>query len=526
MVTAMAVLLATALGALAPQRASGVEPTGWDEQFSSTTYDPAWTVVPGQGNTMSLTGSALRYSLTASTHFDGYLNGNLWYYDGGNSYSPGASLLRPISGDYWQMEAKATFYMPFANGRGLGLRVYFGDGSTGTYYAGFTRFRDGPWDPTSVTQNSVWFQLQQKTGMAYINYPTTTAVEPTTYAPAGDTSTFWFRLRRAGSVLTAFYSGDGTTWQQAWTHDFGTALDGMVQKVAIVGHSWYVPAGSYADWDYVTVSPLDTTAPTVTLEQAVGQADPTRSQPIHFTASFSEPVTGFTASDVSLSGTAAEGASVAVTSLDGNAYDVAVSDLTTNGPVTASIPAGAVTDLVGNTSAASTSTDATVVFDTTGPVITTPTSPLVRDATSGAGSVVTWSASATDVVSGPMPVTCVPTSGSTFAIGDTTVQCSSVDAAGNTTYKHFVVSVRGTEEQVGLLRSDVLAARLPAASSVSLTSKLDRTLAYLEDGRTAQALVALDSFIDQVTSLSNNKKYSTVAAALLADAYRIRAVID
>src|SRR5205823_5955037 len=43
--------------------------------------------------------------------------------------------------------------------------------------------------------------------------------------------------------------------------------------------------------------------PTVTVEQAVGQADPTHTSPIHFTATFSEPVTGFTDSDVSLGGT-------------------------------------------------------------------------------------------------------------------------------------------------------------------------------------------------------------------------------
>ena len=37
----------------------------------------------------------------------------------------------------------------------------------------------------------------------------------------------------------------------------------------------------------------DTTAPTVTINQAAGQADPTNAIPINFTVVFSEPVTGF-----------------------------------------------------------------------------------------------------------------------------------------------------------------------------------------------------------------------------------------
>ncbi len=38
----------------------------------------------------------------------------------------------------------------------------------------------------------------------------------------------------------------------------------------------------------------DATAPSVTINQAIGQADPTLTSPIHFTAVFSEPVTDFT----------------------------------------------------------------------------------------------------------------------------------------------------------------------------------------------------------------------------------------
>jgi len=110
---------------------------------------------------------------------------------------------------------------------------------------------------------------------------------------------------------------------------------------------------------------VDTTAPTVTINQAAGQADPTSSSPINFTVVFSEAVTGFANADVSLSGTAGATTS-AVTEIapnNGTTYNVAVSGMSTPGTVSASILANAAQDAVANTSAASSSTDNTVTYN-------------------------------------------------------------------------------------------------------------------------------------------------------------------
>jgi hypothetical protein len=108
---------------------------------------------------------------------------------------------------------------------------------------------------------------------------------------------------------------------------------------------------------------IDNVAPAVTINQAAGQIDPTFTQPVNFTVFFNEPVTGFTASDVSLSGSTANVslASINVTG-SGNVYSVSISNITSSGQVRASIPAGAATDALGNPSLASTSTDNTVTF--------------------------------------------------------------------------------------------------------------------------------------------------------------------
>ena len=85
---------------------------------------------------------------------------------------------------------------------------------------------------------------------------------------------------------------------------------------------------------------LDNTAPTVTINQASGQADPTTVSPINFTATFSEPVTGFTTRrrHDHRHGRRDEGRH---RYRRATTYNVAVTGMTSRGTVIASIPAGA-----------------------------------------------------------------------------------------------------------------------------------------------------------------------------------------
>lgn len=125
--------------------------------------------------------------------------------------------------------------------------------------------------------------------------------------------------------------------------------------------------------------------PTVTINQAVSQLDPTNGSPIQFTVAFSEPVTGFDASDVTLSGTA--GATTAVVTGGPTTYDVAVSGMTSVGTVTVTIGAGAANASTGRPNAPSTSTDNTVLFDNVPPAA--PAIAAITDDTGTAGDRVT-----------------------------------------------------------------------------------------------------------------------------------------
>jgi len=95
------------------------------------------------------------------------------------------------------------------------------------------------------------------------------------------------------------------------------------------------------------------------------------------------------------------------------------------------------TDKAGNT--ASGSFTVTVV-DRTPPSLTLPSDMTVQ-ATSTSGAVGTFSASASDLVDGTVPVTCTPASGSTFPAGTTGVTCSAKDKAGNSASGSFQVTV-------------------------------------------------------------------------------------
>jgi hypothetical protein len=80
------------------------------------------------------------------------------------------------------------------------------------------------------------------------------------------------------------------------------------------------------------------------------------------------------------------------------------------------------------------------VQDTTAPSLNLPSN-ITTTAASNSSKVVSYSASATDLVDGPVTVNCSPASGSSFGVGTTTVNCSATDAHGNTANGSFTVTV-------------------------------------------------------------------------------------
>ncbi|MBW3598154.1 MAG: hypothetical protein KY475_12900, partial [Planctomycetes bacterium] len=155
-----------------------------------------------------------------------------------------------------------------------------------------------------------------------------------------------------------FFIGDGLTGTGSGDRQTFLAPDGATRLylASLDGHEWGNNAGAF------TVDVFAGAArPTVSINQAAGQVDPTSASPISFTVAFSEAVTGFTGSDVQFGGTA-PGSLTAVVSGSGTTYNVAVSGMTGGGTVTATVAAGAAVNADGNASLASSSSDNSVIY--------------------------------------------------------------------------------------------------------------------------------------------------------------------
>jgi hypothetical protein len=150
--------------------------------------------------------------------------------------------------------------------------------------------------------------------------------------------------------------------------------------------------------------------------------------------------------DQNVEATSASGAAVSYTATASDLVDGAVS--------VDCLPASGSTFPLGETTVNCSATDAAsnqatgsfkiVVQDTTAPIVIAPAN-VIAEATGPSGAAVTYSgASASDLVDGAVAVDCLPASGSTFALGATTVACSATDLAGNIGSADFTVTVQDT----------------------------------------------------------------------------------
>jgi hypothetical protein len=239
----------------------------------------------------------------------------------------------------------------------------------------------------AVSLQSVSVGAQSPSGIqsgALATYPVTLAfngnsgtcvatLSVTTGLPVGASVSSW-----STNPVTATTNGNSTSTLTIITTGTGPMAGRTPQGTYTFTVQATAPGGNgcNADTKQATATLIvDNTGPAVTVNQAVGQADPTSTSPINFTVTFSEPVSGFAAADVTLSGTA--GATTAIVTGGPTTYNVAVSGMSTTGTVIATVAAGVALDAALNPNAASTSTDNSVTFNSpcTAPSITTqPTS--------------------------------------------------------------------------------------------------------------------------------------------------------
>ena len=155
--------------------------------------------------------------------------------------------------------------------------------------------------------------------------------------------------------------------------------------------------------------------------------------------------------------------------------------------------------------------------------ITTPAN-ITTDATGPAGATVTYGRpTVSDEETTTPAATCSPASGSTFAVGITTVTCTAGDPddTPSSVTSTFTVTVRGAPAQL----SDLHQAVVGVGPGTSLDDKVTQAQRYLSAGDTANTCSTLSALVHQVKAQSGKAIPAAQAATFTSDAQRIRAVL-
>ena len=205
-------------------------------------------------------------------------------------------------------------------------------------------------------------------------------------------------------------------------------------------------------------------------------------------------------------------------------YFASATDLLDGAPSVNCTPASGSVFALGTTSVACTATDHAgnssngtfniTVQDTTGPALNLPAN-MTEEATSASGATVNYSASATDVVNGPVAISCIPASGSTFALGTTTVNCSATDSQNNTAYGNFTITVQDTTPPVIAPQADIKTSLQNPSGKKKLDYPLPVTTDIVDGDGTATCTPApgsLFSFGDTLVTCTAIDSHGNMAA--------------
>jgi len=236
----------------------------FEEEFTSPVLDPAWSIYEWKGPNVYGYNSFGRYSLTDNPgHLRYYLDPIIfWSYQ--QSYQPsfsrhwywwypGLEISRPISGNRWILETKVTYsIVDGVNGRYFALVIFFEPGRNKETALMIVRGKDFH-KKDHIYFSSLMIRLFDQ-GSVVSENKNCLASEDT----IGVTKfTYHYRISRANTLITVELSEDGENYKKVLSGKLKPDLLDIPQQLAITGNSWYVPAGSYADWDYIRFKILD-----------------------------------------------------------------------------------------------------------------------------------------------------------------------------------------------------------------------------------------------------------------------------
>jgi hypothetical protein len=257
-----------------------------------------------------------------------------------------------------------------------------------------------------------------------------------------------------GRVYTITISGMTKTGTIIASLDAGAAVDSSTGEASKASRS----SKNVVDYDI--------TKPAVTVEQSLGQADPTSLLPIYFTITFTKPVVSSNVA-VNVSGSGTANAIATIATISSSSYVATITNVAPSALVTVSVPAGVTTDMLGNTNTASNSTDNAVVYDAVAPYVNMSLpSGYTRLRTSSSIVIMTFSKRVTLMVS---PNAALTLTGSAVVGGVSTITLlSSVVSSYNATM--LVQGLTVTSDLEATITTSVNAFRDGSGNGVASTS--------------------------------------------------------
>ncbi|MDA7497417.1 HYR domain-containing protein, partial [bacterium] len=176
-----------------------------------------------------------------------------------------------------------------------------------------------------------------------------------------------------------------------------------------------------------------------------------------------------------------------------------------------------VTDAAGNQTSCSFSIS---VNDTELPILTCPLFVEV-DAQSPSGAIVDFVVMASDNCTPVPSLTTVPSSGSLFPIGETTVISTAIDSATNQSVCTFIVKVLSPAEMTENLVQSVNNLDIPTGTKNSLLSQLGNALEKIQNGNINGAVGSLNGLINHALAQRGKKLSAEEADSIIAAAQSI-----
>nr|WP_295904427.1 Calx-beta domain-containing protein [uncultured Bdellovibrio sp.] len=246
--------------------------------------------------------------------------------------------------------------------------------TNGTQYTARISALDAVGNSTNASNNDFLFTVNTSAVIATITGQPSGKTNQTVLnidVAGADVQSYRYKVGTAASTNCADASGySGYIDVATNIADSVNALGNTDIKICVLGRNsanvdQALTSATSATWTQ------DLVAPTLTINQKTGQADPTNAVPVEFTVVFSEAVNpaSFTTADITQSGTAT-GVTWNLTTSDNITWSLKATAITGAGTLIPSIGANKVTDVAGNNNTASSSTDNSITYETTKPSLT------------------------------------------------------------------------------------------------------------------------------------------------------------